>query len=740
MFYAKSKPEETIEQHNNKLLESLSCIIELFGNFFESKEVELIKIAAKHHDLGKINYKFQKKIRIAIGKELYQNEEIEKFYQSKKYGEIPHGYLSPAFLNIHELKKHFDNEVELFALINSIYYHHSRDATFTATVICEVIENDLKKQLAQSENGYILSTGYLGRIFTANSQQIPEKKWLKYAVIKGMLNKLDYAASAGIDVEIDGKLDGKYIAGFVRAKYPRLREVQEYMMENHDKNLVVVASTGMGKTEASLLWLNKNKGFYTLPLKISINAIYKRIIGMDGNALGYSRTALLHSDALAYLVENESTYDDPIEKYYATRRFAYPLTICTVDQLFKFVYKYLGCEIILATLKYSKLIIDEIQAYSPEIVARIIYGLEIITQLGGKFAIVTATFSPIYEYFMQKEGIDYQKPPKPFVTSQSRHFASYCEGDFDYDEIIENGKIKKVLVICNTVKKAQNVYERLYRSNVGVHLLHSHFIRLHRNTLEESILKFTRDDGFKSATGIWVTTQIVEASLDIDFDMLYTEMAPADSLLQRFGRCYRSREYTGNTPNIKICNTQNYKGVYDKDIFDLSTEYISKYCAEIFSENKKIEYVNCVYSLDRLKNSKFFKAIEKELDEIKKLVPMFFKQEEAERWFRDIKSITVIPEQVFEKLKKSGELESIVAIVNNMSLPLKDRVKARDEIYKYTLSVNPMQYNMRGQKLIDTSKIDAKLDIYRINCKYEFDECKNQGRGLLYDNYVNQFQ
>ena len=47
------------------------------------------------------------------------------------------------------------------------------------------------------------------------------------------------------------------------------------------------------------------------------------------------------------------------EKYNRAKMLSQPLTVCTVDQLFKFVYKALGTEILAATLKYSKLILDE---------------------------------------------------------------------------------------------------------------------------------------------------------------------------------------------------------------------------------------------------------------------------------------------------------------------------------------------------------------------------------------------
>ena len=67
------------------------------------------------------------------------------------------------------------------------------------------------------------------------------------------------------------------------------------MKDHKNDNVVVIAPTGSGKTEAALLWLDGEKGFYTLPLKVSSNAIYDRI----KKKYFYEDVALLHSDSMS---------------------------------------------------------------------------------------------------------------------------------------------------------------------------------------------------------------------------------------------------------------------------------------------------------------------------------------------------------------------------------------------------------------------------------------------------------
>ena len=81
-------------------------------------------------------------------------------------------------------------------------------------------------------------------------------------------------------------------------------------------------------------------------------------------------------------------------------------------------------------------------------------------------------------------------------------------------------------------------------------MLHSQFIRKDRRDKEEQILEVGKE-GSKEK-GIWITTQVVEASLDIDFDILITELSDLNSLFQRMGRCFRKREFNSEGYNCYV--------------------------------------------------------------------------------------------------------------------------------------------------------------------------------------------
>lgn len=721
-LWAKSNGE-TIKHHTEELLSAYDVFFAIYDCFFTDNEKVIIKNACIYHDYGKACYNFQKYIgNCGYVNKLINKSEFEKMYSDIIIGKnVPHGYLSPAFIDNKSMKSSIGKE-GLILLYNAIYYHHNRNVDIKDTDISTIIDKELGP-LFNARN-----KKYLNKIFNSN---IPEDTWVQYASILGMLNKFDFYASdlkEKLPVEIGQMYENMYLSEYVYnstvEKY-ELRDVQKYMKEKQEKNVVVIASTGIGKTEAALMWTGTRKVFYTLPLKVSINAMYKRICG----GYGYSseKVTLLHSDSINELISEDDEIAGVL-KYQASRRFSFPVTVCTVDQIFSFVYKYRGCEMLLAMMKYSVVIIDEIQSYDPKLLAKILYGLKLICLIGGRFAIVTATLPPVVTYFMDKLGLESEKPEK-FLLNKKRHKIKISENiEFDYDEIINKARNKKVLIICNTVKKAIEVYEALKECDIDyVKLLHSKFIQKHRRILENEIIKFANS----TENGIWISTQIVEASLDIDFDMLFTEMCPADGLLQRMGRCYRKREYNGEEANIVVLNNKNgYGTVYKhKEIFDRSVEYLYEYNEKIFSEEDKNRYVDRVYDVNELMDikSNYFNEVREELDKRKNTSPFDFSKKEAMKKFRDIITYMVIPESLYHE--NEMEFDDCIEKLNDSGSSYNEKRKAKEYIEENSISLG--NYDIRSKAKSRT--LFEGLNYYTIDYEYDFDEIKLKGTGLKYN-------
>lgn len=742
----KRENQKTLKEHEEDIVKCAEAFFREYGKYFTDIEKVLILQACRQHDWGKANLIFQSKVCQKVRDNLSKSE--------RGISQIPHGFLSAVSISYEEFETLYEGltKEDFKAFMTAIYYHHDRKDNFKSEDIREYCQKYYLKYLSEyleEEREYVYSSEMKKLLFRNNTTKIKLKVapslWNKYVLLKGMLNKFDYTVSAGYEfAEENSDLEEKRLVNNIDKKMQKqkfdLKPAQKFMRENADKNLVVIAPTGSGKTEAALLWLNGEKGFYTLPLKVSANDIYRRI----KDDYDYKNVELLHSDAMQkYLEESTNAADSIYQRYEKAKLLSNPLTICTVDQLFKFVYRALGTEIFAATLKYSKVILDEVQSYDPHIIATIITGLKQITEMGGRFAIITATFPPVLKYFMEKYGLvqgeQYEFRDFSKESDIVRHKVKIKSGEMDFDEILEKGRDKKVLVICNTVNKAQEVYDQIESQleEEDLHLLHARYVKKDRLQLEKMIKDFSEKE---EECGIWITTQIVEASLDIDFDVLYTEMCTVDSLLQRMGRCNRKGRYIPEEPNIIVYDNANGKGtVYYKDMYDRSLEKLYQYEDKIFTEEMKTEYINAVYCTEEIKETKYYKEIEKYLKHFSTIHPIEYTKEEVNKEFRNIRSITVLPDVLYNENRPLFKEGIKLLRKPHISRDIKNIITSK--FTSLTLGITYYSYNCNKLEGIDIETIDRYEDgtrkqypvtqIHRTSMKYDFDPDTGMGKGLI---------
>lgn len=707
MYYAKSEPIETIKEHTDKLLENLRIIRNVYGDkIVQAIDMDvdrfwqLMEIVCTYHDVGKVFSGFQNQILKKTGKKL-----VPTIFRGDI---IKHEQISPAFIP----SKFFDlNDDEKMLVYQSIFYHHERDIVHVdRDLLKEIIEDDIKPNLESIKNELGIQVGELKTFYlrlVEGQARITEESGLynDYCLMKGLLHRLDHCSSAHVTIEDDTtKKIGEFVEEFMENKDFKLNDLQVYSKENKDNNLIVIGSTGMGKTEASLLWSSGDKAFFTLPLRISINAIFDRI----RDSIGYSHVGLLHSTAFDYL-EQKNEEEKYLSNLELSRNLSQKLTTCTIDQIFPFVFKYRGYEKIYAILSYSKIIIDEIQAYSPEIVAVILKGLQMINSLNGKFMIMTATLPRIYKEKLEEMGINFEY--SEFIKPVQRHKIMLLDEEinFSVEEIFKESKDKKVLVIVNTINKAIELYREFEKFEVqNVNLLHSRFIQDDRDEKERRIKEFSNS---KNESGIWITTQIVEASLDIDFDMLYTEMSTLDSLFQRLGRCYRGRTYTGDECNVKIYTKKcsGIKCVYDEEIHKKSIELLKPYDKQVLEEKVKIDLVDRLYSKELIGNTKFYRDFQDAFMFLDNIIDYDSSKKDAEKLLRNIDNYCVIPRCIYD-----DNLDLFKEYEANKS----EKFNLRREINKKFISISKGNYWRLQERITDCPYVKG---MYIIDCRYDKD-------------------
>ena len=746
----KAKVDKSIFEHNQDLKKQKDVLINL-GYLNDKENIELLSYAIDYHDSGKINLKFQRRIEENI-KKINGAKFNSKYLKFNKENEIEHNILSAFLINSQD----FNSEKEYLAVLYSVIFHHRySDAISTINNqifpnIEEILEDNLPKGVVTYEGDIPLEL---------NFQDLNTVENIK---LLGLLMKCDHSASGGYEIEypndfLEDALNNLLNEFKEKDKSADWNDMQKFCKENNDKNIIAIADTGMGKTEGGFLWGGNNKIFFVLPLRTAINAMYKRfdevIIKGENKE---ERVGLLHSNSLEYYLNNkkELVIDDKDEKEmdileYNKRgkHLSLPITICTPDQIFNFILKYKGYESKLATLSYSKIILDEMQMYDASLLAAVIFGItkiidnkNVIKDLDKPEEIVE---EPI---FIKKKFTNNEKIRHNIVLIDDEIGIEHILWQFKKNKK-ENKKSNKILVICNTIKKAQEIYLKLKEEDDlkdKINMLHSNFIREDREEKEKNILDFgkTEFDG----EGIWISTSLVEASLDIDFDYLFTELQDLNSLFQRFGRCNRKGKKSVDKANCfiylkiedKYLKEKGSKyGFIDKDIYENSKKGLENYCKVIskdeiensqdyskllknyskkITEGDKIKLIEENLSFENLKESNFVDEFEKTYEKYQRILNSDENSQDDLK-LRDIQSVTVIPYNIYEENKEN--IKELIKKIEDKNLGLEERQKAKTELLKKTLSI---QYYQLSKYISEILKGKADANKYKSESINKFEK------------------
>lgn len=344
---------------------------------------------------------------------------------------------------------------------------------------------------------------------------------------------------------------------------------------------VIEAPMGMGKTEAALgaayqlMVAGKANGIYfALPTQATSNRIHLRMnefmqrIAPDAPAsrLIHSNSWLMQTDpelSPAATVTHGSAADDARtgRDWFssAKRALIAPFGVGTVDQALLGVVAAKHFFVRHFALAGKVVILDEIHSYdlyTGTLIDKLITTLE---GLGCTVIVLSATLTGKRRGQMvscSADLADEAKRPYPLITGRTEgqtlepvaatppksrsvkvKFISTEHAAEEVIKLARNGGA--VLWICNTVSAAQKQYRHFKELDFPVGLLHSRFPFWQREKLESEWMERFGKNGTTRCGSILVSTQVVEQSVDLDADLLISELAPTDMLLQRIGRLWR---------------------------------------------------------------------------------------------------------------------------------------------------------------------------------------------------------
>ncbi len=598
---------QTLKEHTVWVIEeamkliddsSIERVAKISG--FEQEWIrDLIFFAAYFHDIGKVTKEFQSTIRegnnsyhsLYSASVLVRIEDFE-FIEGERYVNLllilvlTHHTLLPY--NVKDARFHFLEEAKIFFSEYKKEYEKYLKKKCNYAFDFE-IEEDIKIELEAIEEDlrYIKSNHELRTLYT---------------YISGILNLADWLASArfsGTTTSITFQTQPSKEEFMKHLSFDKLREFQENLSDT-SKSVLVEIPTGEGKTEGSLLWAIKNlynkhsKIIYTLPTQTTSNKLYERV----QNFFDKDECGLVHSSAKIFLekeYERENGEVDDVFKsdFLLSKSFNKPVTVSTIDSLLKYFINIGRFNIATKNFLNSVIIIDEVHAYDMKLMGFLKRFFELCDEFGVKVCLMSASIPnkikellgiANYTLITQKEL--FEKRANMIIKVDS-----FLEESMD--EIAEKFRAgKNVLVIRNTVKSAMetfNVLQELEVSSEDIVLYHSTFKKKDRTKKEDLIFKKLQE----KKPFILVATQIVEVSLDIDFDVMFTDNAPIDSLIQRLGRVNRKKsvERKGEIYIYKVKNPLPYR----ETILDLTYQTIQN---GYFELSEYVKWLNIVY--DRL--------------------------------------------------------------------------------------------------------------------------------------------
>lgn len=360
------------------------------------------------------------------------------------------------------------------------------------------------------------------------------------------------------------------------------RQMQEKVRDSGPGLVTVMAPTGSGKTEAALLRhvQEEERLLFLLPTQATSNALMRRVQRAFSNTQNVASlahglasiedfyntpvTSFDDEDGVGCCAESGGLYPTSFVRSGMSRLMA-SVSVATVDQALKAGLRIKWIHLLLLSLANSHVVIDEVHTLDSYQTTLLSTVLEWLGRLDARVTLLSATI-PSEQYRRLTKAYTGDEPNSdvvfPMVSTNNGKQLSTLDmtpeelqielTSLDSPKVAEehvrwvlNAHRKwpkaRIGVICNRVAWAQEVAESLHASGLRVVVLHSAMTSAHRQQ-NASYLEKELGPGGEAQGVVVVGTQAIEASLDIDLDILTTDICPSTSLLQRAGRVWRRHD------------------------------------------------------------------------------------------------------------------------------------------------------------------------------------------------------
>lgn len=336
----------------------------------------------------------------------------------------------------------------------------------------------------------------------------------------------------------------------------RLEILANYTNNKDKKIFIIEAPTGIGKTFAALhlaLQIAKDFDKQTVITALPFTSIIDQTYNEYFNIFEFDQDNILlkyhHLTDSKNRIEPDTENTQVLQKNdYITATWAFDnVIVTTFNQFLYTIFSNKNSDLLkFWKLQNSVVILDEIQSIPRVLLEDVATTLSFLAeQYNVHFILMSATIPAIKHFFNQENfaellSTEYYKENNRYtiVPKLNMEYESLDNGESLLEQIQNKSKNQSVLCVVNTKKFAKKIYDDLKTNEVkNLYLLSTHLIPKHRKQKIEEIKK-----KLVNTNVVLISTQMVEAGVDLDFDMGFRELAPYGSIIQTAGRINRNNQ------------------------------------------------------------------------------------------------------------------------------------------------------------------------------------------------------